>query len=195
MERRGLVRTPFLSAGYTNSSFHPLLLWGEVPAPRQPSPCSAPQCRSTLIPSEIHCSLQAPIPYSPSLCAAPQGGSEFSALPWRCCQHCWTPSPSPPCLMPCLPSFCSPSGIIQRTASFLQRGTNSCSCPCSALPFSGGHLLSCGGKKLVTLATLATLVTSPVAFCGGWWTRGGGTGAGAWLLVQLHVQGTCPGSC
>lgn len=40
-------------------------------------------------------------------------------------------------------------------------------------------------------------VTSSVAFCGGWWTRGSSgeevrrTGTGAWLSVQLHMQGLC----
>lgn len=82
-----------------------------------------------------------------------------------------TAGPSPPCLMPCLPlSFCSPSGIIQRTASFLHRGTNSCSLLCSAFPWGDTAQLGWGQEACHPGHKLSP---PPLAFCGGWWHTGG----------------------
>lgn len=81
--------------------------------------------------------------------------------PWSC------PS-SPHALSPIV--FVPPSGFIQRTASFLQRGSNSRALPgpCSRFAFRRGTPALSGWAS-----PLQKAVTSPVAFCGAWWTRGG----------------------
>lgn len=80
--------------------------------------------------------------------------------------------------------FVPPSGLIQRTASFLQRGSNSRSLPgpCSRFAFRrGGHLLGLGGQS-----PLQEAVTSPIAFCGGRWTWGSG-GQEVWRARDGHL--------
>lgn len=115
-----------------------------------------------------------PTPPEPLWCSPSWGRCpQLSALPW----------PPPPLLS--LPHALSPvllfsSGIIQRTASFLQRGTNTAPALALLCLSLGGHLLSWGGRELVTLASSCHL---PRGFV-------------AWLLVQLHLgQGMCPRSC
>lgn len=108
------------------------------------------------------------------------------ALPWRCCEHCWSPSASPPCLMPCLPSFCSSSGIVQRTASFLHRGTNSCSCP-ALLCLSRGTPAQLGGQEACHPCQKLSHPLCLSVVAGGHGVVAQGLG-----LVQLHGQGMYP---
>lgn len=85
------------------------------------------------------------------------------------------------------PHFVPPSGFIQRTTSFLQRGSNCRSLPgpCSRFAFCCRTLAMCGGQAPCISCHI------PVAFCCGWWTQGG-SGEEVWQ-AQCHVTASGEG--
>jgi len=119
----------------------------------------------------FHCSLQVPVSHTPVPAALQAVLASLFAHYLSHCHRCCHPPSVSPTTTSCLVSrhFVPPSGFIQRTASFLQRGSNSRSLPgpCSRFAFRRGAPAQAGQAS-----PLQEAVTSPVAFCGGWWTRG-----------------------
>lgn len=135
---------------------------------------------------------QAPIPYPLSPCGAPQGGPDAHSS-----QHCpgGAVSTAGPPVHP-LPASCLVSHPFVPHQGLSRERPLSCTEVLTAAPalallcLSQGTPAHLGGRKLVTLARSCHI---PVAFCGGWWTRGGGTGAGAWLWCSSTGRGCAPG--
>lgn len=197
MERRGLVRTPFLSAACTSSSLPPTAELSCCGARSQPHGTQPLLCSSRKShPLGFHCSLQAPIPYPLRLCGAPQGGAGAHSS-----QHCpgLTPGgavttagpparPLPASRLVSRP-FVPHQGLSrERPLSCTEVLTAAAALALLCLSL-GGHLLSWGvARKLFTLARSCHL---PCGFhwClvdTRWWHRG-------WGLA--HMQGMCPRSC
>lgn len=170
MERRGLVRTPSLSAAATNSSF--------------PQSCSQP-CSPVGLqlsdPNTLWDFPAAPIPTPLSSVVLPKVGQALSSA---------LDPPAPPSLPhPGLPMcFCSSSGIIQRTASFLHRGTNSCSAPALALlclSLGSPAQLRGGLEACHPCQKLSHPLWLPVV-------AGGGTGLGSWCSSTCRGRAPAP---